>query len=102
VSNRQLVIIGSFALACCVILAAAMHKPAPPCLKPDEPTSVGRYQIVSVAHPVEGAQLVVLDTTTGETWHVRLPAETKDVEKWKALGSPALIKELSAVSVSAL
>jgi hypothetical protein len=33
---------------------------------------------------------------------LRLPAESKDAEKWKALGSPASIKELSALAVSDL
>jgi hypothetical protein len=92
-SNRQLVIIGSFALACCVILAVAMHKPAPEPLKIDEPTTVGRYQVLSVPQPTDGSLIVVLDTATGLTWHVRLPSESKEVEKWKALGSPGATKQ---------
>jgi hypothetical protein len=102
VSNRQLIIIGSFALACCAILAVAMRKPAPEPPKPDETATAGRYQVVAVPHPAEAPHIVVLDTTTGQTWHLRLPAESKDAEKWKALGSPASFKELSALAVSDL
>jgi hypothetical protein len=103
-SNRQLIIVGSFALACCVILAVAFrHHPAPDLPKPDEPSTVGRYQVVSVPHQGDNPQVVVLDTATGQTWHVVLSTETKDVEKWKDLGSPAFMKLLlPATAVSAL
>jgi hypothetical protein len=100
-SNRQLFIIGSFALACCAVLAVAMHKHAPEPPKVDEPTQVGRYQVVSVPQESDGPLLVVLDTATGLTWHVRLPADNKEVEKWKALGAPGFTKQASA-AVSAM
>jgi hypothetical protein len=94
-----LILIGSFALACCAILAVAMHKTAPEPPKPDEPATAGRYEVLAVPCMAEAPHIVVLDTTTGQTWHLRLPAESKEPEKWKALGSPGSIKELSAVAV---
>jgi hypothetical protein len=102
-SNRQLIIVGSFALACCLIVALAVRHPPPPePPKSDEPSNVGRYQLVSVPHQGDNAQVVVLDTATGQTWHVVLSTDTKDVEKWRTLGSPAFIKPLVPATVSAL
>jgi hypothetical protein len=102
-SNRQLTIIGSFAVVCCAIIAIAMQ------MRPlsQAPTSavatvdVGRYQFLSV-HPGEsGAFVVVLDTATGETWQARLAADLLETEKWHALGSPAK-KSLPLASNSAI
>jgi hypothetical protein len=78
-----------------------MHKHAPEPVKVDEPATVGRYQVVSIPQKCDGPHIVVLDTATGLTWHVRLPAESKEVEKWKALGSPGLTKQapLSATAM---
>jgi hypothetical protein len=78
-----------------------MHKRVSEPLKADEPASVGRYQVVGMPRESDGPLIVVLDTATGETWHVRLPADSKEVEKWKALGSPGQTKPPPA-AVSAM
>jgi hypothetical protein len=103
VSNRQLLIVGSFAVACCVILAVALNRQAapPPPPKTDEAATIGRYQVVSVSHDDNPAHVVVLDTMTGVTWQVRLLAEAKDAPGWRFIGSPPQ-RVLPAVAVSAM
>ncbi len=90
-SNRQLTIIGSFAVVCCAIIAVAMQARS---LSQTPPSTVatadvGRYQFLSVRPGESGTHVVVLDTATGETWQARLQTDLQESEKWHALGSPA-------------
>jgi hypothetical protein len=101
-SNRQLTIVGSFAVVCCAIIAVAMQvrSLSGSTTSFRATTDVGRFQFLSV-HPGENAYVVVLDTATGETWQARLQAELLETEKWHALGSPAK-KSLPPVANSAI
>jgi hypothetical protein len=101
-SNRQLTIIGSFAVVCCAIIAVAMQARSlsQSATSTAVTTEVGRFQFLSV-HPSETAYVVVLDTATGETWQARLHAELQETDKWHALGSPAK-KSLPAAANSAI
>jgi hypothetical protein len=103
VSNRQLLIVGSFAVTCCVIVAVALNRqPAPPApVKADEAASIGRYQVVSVSRDDNPPHVVVLDTMTGVTWQVRLLAEAKDGPGWRCIGSPPQ-RLLPPITVSAI
>jgi hypothetical protein len=93
-SNRQVIIIGLFAVVCSAVLGLAINSRTSPgwSANSQEVPSVGRYQLVSF-NPGDKAYLVVLDTATGETWQARLKTDLEDVEKWHALGSPALTKK---------
>jgi hypothetical protein len=50
------------------LAASACSQPAPPA-----PPPVGRYQIASIAEGDRGTTLILLDTTTGETWYFHQP-----------------------------
>ncbi len=96
-SNRQLFILGFFALACCTVIGLLLQtKPA----AHDEVQTVGRYQIVGLSRE-DGSNVVVLDTTTGQAWLLRTHADLKDPQQWKSLGSPQInAGNLRAVSVT--
>jgi hypothetical protein len=93
VSNRQLIILGSFALACCLVVGLTFRvaglKAAP--LTDDKP-SPGRYQMVGVQ---QGDQpyLIILDTSTGITWYRRLQGNFENPDGWNPITSPALPHE---------
>jgi hypothetical protein len=65
-SSRNILVV-FLALAVC-----ACSQPPPPALVPAAP-SVGRYQITSVAEGERGATLILLDTTTGDSWYFHPP-----------------------------
>lgn len=60
-----LAIAGALAMIAC-------SQPAPPASAPATPPP-GRYQIAAVSEGERGATLVLLDTTTGETWYYHPP-----------------------------
>jgi hypothetical protein len=57
-----------FALASC-----SQQPPAPATPTPSAPAT-GRYQIAAATEGERGATLVLLDTTSGETWYFHPPA----------------------------
>jgi hypothetical protein len=91
VSNRQLLIVGSFAVVCCAILAVALQRSAPvPPPKLAEPNP-SRYSVVAVAQGDEAPHVVVLDTVTGEAWQMRLQTDAKEAGSWRPIGAPGRI-----------
>jgi hypothetical protein len=57
-------------LALAAVMTSCSEPPPPP---PPTPPPVGRYQIATVAEGERGATLVLVDTTTGETWYYHAP-----------------------------
>ncbi len=60
---------GVAGLALAGVITACSESPPPP----PTPPPVGRYQIATVAEGERGSTLVLVDTTTGETWYYHPP-----------------------------
>jgi hypothetical protein len=61
---KRFAIVLALAASACSQQATAPPPPAPP---------VGRYQIATVAEGDRGTTLILLDTTTGESWYFHQP-----------------------------
>jgi hypothetical protein len=54
------------------LAASACSQSAPPA-PPPAPPPVGRYQIATIAEGDRGTTLILLDTSTGESWYFHQP-----------------------------
>lgn len=62
-----------FLLAMMGALAVTSCAPPAPAPMPPAAPPVGRYQIATIAEGEHGSTLILLDTTSGETWYFHPP-----------------------------